>query len=249
MENSNNSNVNISLKSQWTLNNYLLTFVVGWIRLCSKGWARLRWYIKFVVLPVLAGTTVLHNLQTTLVWLRSDLYYPKNCHTGELTFPLLFTISSFAAALVFCLWKGIQQTSTRQRYGATKRDTVTWLAVSVSLPTLLGYQRASAFVNATKLASQPLFSSDEEYKISNVLSNTFFIDIDHVSIAIHIVIVLSPSPTMHRFFLPPLVNHVLHLHFTFSRRFYPKWLTVHSGYTCFVSMCVPWESNPQPLRC
>ncbi len=53
----------------------------------------------------------------------------------------------------------------------------------------------SAFVNATKLASQPLFSSDEEYKISNVLSNTFFIDIDHVSIAIHIVIVLSPSPT------------------------------------------------------
>ncbi len=74
-------------------------------------------------------------------------------------------------------------------------DTVTWLAVSVSLPTLLGYQRASAFVNATKLASQPLFSSDEEYKISNVLSNTFFIDIAHVSIAIHIVIVLSPSPT------------------------------------------------------
>ncbi len=65
------------------------------------------------------------------------------------------------------------------------------------LPTLLGYQRASAFVNATKLASQPLFSSDEEYKISNVLSNTFFIDIDHVSIAIHIVIVLSPSPTSH----------------------------------------------------
>ncbi len=143
---------------------------------------------------VSAGTTVLHNLQTTLVWLRSDLYYPKNCHTGELTFPLLFTISSFAAALIFCLWKGIQQTSTRQRYGATKQDTVTWLAVSVSLPTLLGYQRASAFVNATKLASQPLFSSDEEYKISNVLSNTFFIDIDHVSIAIHIVIVLSPSP-------------------------------------------------------
>ncbi len=195
MENSNNSNVNISLKSQWTLNNYLLTFVVGWIRLCSKGWARLRWYIKFVVLPVLAGTTVLHNLQTTLVWLRSDLYYPKNCHTGELTFPLLFTISSFAAALIFCLWKGIQQTSTRQRYGATKQDTVTWLAVSMSLPMLLGYQRVSAFVNATKLASQPLFSSDEEYKISNVLSNTFFIDIDHVSIAIHIVIVLSPSPT------------------------------------------------------
>ncbi len=147
---------------------------------------------------VSAGTTVLHNLQDLDL---SDLYYPKNCHTGELTFPLLFTISSFAAALIFCLWKGIQQTSTRQRYGATKQDTVTWLAVSVSLPTLLGYQRASAFVNATKLASQPLFSSDEEYKISNVLSNTFFIDIDHVSIAIHIVIVLSPSPNHMNIFI------------------------------------------------
>ncbi len=212
IENSNNSNVNISLKSQWTLNNYLLTFVVGWIRLCSKGWARLRWYIKFVVLPVLAGMTVLHNLQTTLVWLRSDLYYPKNCHTGELTFPLLFTISSFAAALIFCLWKGIQQTSTRQRYGATKHDTVTWLAVSVSLPTLLGYQRASAFVNATKLASQPLFSSDEEYKISNVLSNTFFIDIDHVSIAIHIVIVLSPSPNMDSTYLQTVQKTMCKIH-------------------------------------
>ncbi len=37
--------------------------------------------------------------------------------------------------------------------------------------------------------------------------------------------------------------------YAFSRRFYPKRLTVHSGYTCFFSMCVPWESNPQPLRC
>ncbi len=25
--------------------------------------------------------------------------------------------------------------------------------------------------------------------------------------------------------------------YAFSRRFYPKWLTVHSGYTCIVSMC------------
>ncbi len=34
--------------------------------------------------------------------------------------------------------------------------------------------------------------------------------------------------------------------YAFSRRFYPKRLTVHSGYTCFITMCVPWESNPQP---
>ncbi len=35
--------------------------------------------------------------------------------------------------------------------------------------------------------------------------------------------------------------------YAFSRRFYPKQLTVHSGYTCFISMCVPWELNPQPF--
>ncbi len=35
--------------------------------------------------------------------------------------------------------------------------------------------------------------------------------------------------------------------YAFSRRFYPKRLTVHSGYTFFLmSMCVPWELNPQP---
>ncbi len=38
--------------------------------------------------------------------------------------------------------------------------------------------------------------------------------------------------------------------YAFSRRFYPKRLTVHSGYTFFCQyVCVPWESNPQPLRC
>ncbi len=35
--------------------------------------------------------------------------------------------------------------------------------------------------------------------------------------------------------------------YAFSRRFYPKRLTVHSGYTCFISMCVPWKLNPQPF--
>ncbi len=27
----------------------------------------------------------------------------------------------------------------------------------------------------------------------------------------------------------------------------PKKLTVYSGYTFFISMCVPWELNPQPF--
>ncbi len=37
--------------------------------------------------------------------------------------------------------------------------------------------------------------------------------------------------------------------YAFSRRFYPKQLTVHSGYTFyfFISMCVPWGLNPQPF--
>ncbi len=35
--------------------------------------------------------------------------------------------------------------------------------------------------------------------------------------------------------------------YAFSRRFYPKRLTVHSGYTFFISMCVPWELNPRPF--
>ncbi len=33
--------------------------------------------------------------------------------------------------------------------------------------------------------------------------------------------------------------------YAFIRRFYPKRVTVHSDYTYFVSMCVPWELNPQ----
>ncbi len=47
-------------------------------------------------------------------------------------------------------------------------------------------------------------------------------------------------------------NTFLHKHiyiYVFSRRFYPKQLTVHSDYTFFVSMCVPWELNPQPFGC
>ncbi len=34
--------------------------------------------------------------------------------------------------------------------------------------------------------------------------------------------------------------------YVFSRRFYPKRLTVHSDYTFIISMFVPWELNPQP---
>ncbi len=41
----------------------------------------------------------------------------------------------------------------------------------------------------------------------------------------------------------PLIVLLLHYIYIFSRRFYPKRLTVNSGYT-FLSVCVPWELNP-----
>ncbi len=43
-----------------------------------------------------------------------------------------------------------------------------------------------------------------------------------------------------------------HTTFTFihlADAFIQSNLQEHSGYTCIVSMCVPWELNPQPLRC
>ncbi len=42
------------------------------------------------------------------------------------------------------------------------------------------------------------------------------------------------------------------LHFTFiylADAFIQSDLQLHSGYTFLTSMCVPWESNLQPLRC
>ncbi len=40
---------------------------------------------------------------------------------------------------------------------------------------------------------------------------------------------------------------ILHLHYAFSRLFYPKRLTIAFRLYIFISMCVPWESNPQPF--
>ncbi len=62
---------------------------------------------------------------------------------------------------------------------------------------------------------------------------------------------------MHRFatggiYSPPGAMWCIYIYmYAVSRRFYPKRLTVHSGYTFVLSVCVfpAWESNPQPLRC
>ncbi len=39
----------------------------------------------------------------------------------------------------------------------------------------------------------------------------------------------------------------LHYIYAFSRRFYPKRLTIAFRLYIFISTCVPWESNPQPF--
>ncbi len=42
--------------------------------------------------------------------------------------------------------------------------------------------------------------------------------------------------------------HYIYIYiYAFSRRFYSKRLTVNTGYTFIVSMCVPWKLNPQPF--
>ncbi len=63
-----------------------------------------------------------------------------------------------------------------------------------------------------------------------------------------VVTTATPCATLER---PYSSKHGIHLIYiyAFSRCFYPKQLTVHSVYTFFVSMCVAWELNPQPLRC
>ncbi len=40
---------------------------------------------------------------------------------------------------------------------------------------------------------------------------------------------------------------VNHKQYTFIRRFYPKRLTITFRLYIFISMCVPWDSNPQPF--
>ncbi len=58
----------------------------------------------------------------------------------------------------------------------------------------------------------------------------------------------------HKYIVISLFSHIPPYIYAFSRRFYPKRLTIPdfipeatSGYTFLVSMCVPWELNPQPF--
>ncbi len=39
----------------------------------------------------------------------------------------------------------------------------------------------------------------------------------------------------------------LHLHMHLTDAFIQSDLQLHSGYTFLISICVPWESNPQPF--
>ena len=86
---------------------HLQMLAVFLIRLCSKGWERLRWLNTFVVLPVLPGTMVLHNLQTTLVWLvkskRTAILASWHFHFYRL-FPRSLRYSSFTSHSTLFLW-------------------------------------------------------------------------------------------------------------------------------------------------
>ncbi len=65
-----------------------------------------------------------------------------------------------------------------------------------------------------------------------------------ISVSCNLVIwIICFSHFEWRFLKVPTIIYM----YAFSRCFYPKRRTVLSDYTCFVSMCVPWELNPQPF--
>ncbi len=44
------------------------------------------------------------------------------------------------------------------------------------------------------------------------------------------------------------MQYIIYIYiYAFSSRFYPKRLTIAFRLHIFISMCVPWESNPQPF--
>ncbi len=52
----------------------------------------------------------------------------------------------------------------------------------------------------------------------------------------------------HHYFSQCLVILYIYIYiYAFSRRFYPKRLTITFRLYILISMCVPWESNPQPF--
>ncbi len=64
--------------------------------------------------------------------------------------------------------------------------------------------------------------------------------------------VLSALMSLYTYAVGTILSEISYIYiyiYAFSRRFYPKRLTVYRLYICIVRMCVPWESNPQPLRC
>ncbi len=53
-------------------------------------------------------------------------------------------------------------------------------------------------------------------------------------------------PSLFGLLRPCLVKHTFYIYiYAFSRRFYPKRLTIAFRLYIFISMCVPWESNSQ----
>ncbi len=61
----------------------------------------------------------------------------------------------------------------------------------------------------------------------------------------------SVSKIREKILVHNLLGNIYIYIYAFSRRFYPKRLTLHSSYsfTFFISSCFPWESNPWSWHC
>ena len=193
--------------------------------------------------------------------LRSEKNY---LHIYYLQFPHSSRYSSFVSHIaLFLLW------NTRE----TRWRSQTWYCYMIGhwrvapYVALHRYQRTRAFVHATNLASQPLvqsgarlfapLTSNEEKNYLNLLSNAFSIDIDYVSIAIHIVSVLSPSPRSYQhslrlasfpcppcnpFSSPPVLRSSLCLPVAEPL---PAWLPACRRVLAYLPVCLP-VTGPSP---
>ncbi len=84
-----------------------------------------------------------------------------------------------------------------------------------------------------------------QFKIKNLFGGTFFTIFQEQNecMFVHHTVWFVRLICLNWFFLALFAK----LLFTFTRRFYPKRLTIAFRLYIFISTCVPWESNPQPF--
>ncbi len=91
------------------------------------------------------------------------------------------------------------------------------------------------------------------YSLTGILiENIFYIVIIFQIFTVYLILCensLFQSFDWKCMFVPEVVltENIPSFTFTFSRRFYPKRLTIVFRLYIFISTCDPWESNPQPF--